>query len=196
MLQKSRRPRALRACSVIVPLIYDRDACLSMILQRSIVHLPHTHYGWSRRTTATGTTLVSRRTGTSFAMTTLVLLGELTSTPQNYLLAEIIKGAFPNPNELLIFVVQKGIQPAWDEIPLPPGQCPLALVTIDSIPAPRLRRSQSILRHCSGLIPCRTVAQLVQSRIRPTSGFGDAVPPGSSDANAYERLSAASQKGI
>ena len=49
---------------------------------------------------------------------------QLTSQPQNYMLAEIIKAHNPPPHVLLNVVAnQLGIQqPNWNEIPMPPGQ--------------------------------------------------------------------------
>lgn len=42
---------------------------------------------------------------------------------QNYMLAEIIKSASPNPTVLHNVAVQLHIhEPRWDELPLPPGQ--------------------------------------------------------------------------
>lgn len=41
---------------------------------------------------------------------------------KNYLLAEILKSASPSPAHLLSIVIHLGIQPSWEDIPLPPGR--------------------------------------------------------------------------
>lgn len=42
---------------------------------------------------------------------------------QNYLLAEIIKAANPPPQLLFNVLRDRSIQPRWEDIPLPPGEC-------------------------------------------------------------------------
>lgn len=67
---------------------------------------------------------------------------EPTNEDQNYLLAEILKSASPSPAHLLGIVIHLGIQPSWEDIPLPSGMLLIAAsVTLVSRPALTLVRT-------------------------------------------------------
>ncbi|EGP90195.1 uncharacterized protein MYCGRDRAFT_108377 [Zymoseptoria tritici IPO323] len=66
---------------------------------------------------------------------------------KNYLLAEIIKGAYPTPDVLLNLVRNMNVKPRWDDIPLPLVQAILAPRPASDAEPDRPRLSRTNLGH-------------------------------------------------